>query len=121
MRLNEEIVVAEFDGGRIILVVDNPHKINGELYARDLYGNFDYLVIASPANKFSQERYSLSTAYFEVAKTGRLMPLYLDSELIGKYNLKYGDEVDDSLLIELEDEMAIMDGNKIDNSKPFRR
>ena len=121
MLLNENVVVAEFDGGRVILVIDNPHKRKGEMYARDLHGNFDYLVIANGSDEFTDFGYSLSMAYFEVARTGRLESLINDHTLMKKYHLSYGDEIDDMLLLEIEDEMARIDGNKPYETRPTRR
>ena len=118
MKLNDEVVVAEFDGGKIILIVDTSSVVdNRVVHARDLYGKSDYLV-----DKYSEKKqnsYRLNFHYFEVAKNGNLIPLYLYEEIISKYGLTVDCDVDDSVLLKIEDELN--EPNLKETKKPGRR
>lgn len=126
MKLDENIVIAEFDGGRIVLIVDPNSKCEGSSrsrYARDLYGNDEYVVDLVKGTKYDGKPfyYWLDFKYFEVAKTGELRPLYLEEKIMEKYNLSYGSEVDNETLLNLEIALDKQEENKLNQNKSKNR
>ena len=121
MKLNEEVVVAEFDGGRIILIVDNSRIINEHyVNAKDLHGKKDYLL------KTDVETYDGNTGkttfdywlpmnYFFVSKKSGLDPLYLYKEIMEKYDLSYDCDINENQLLEIEKEL---DNYNIKDKRP---
>ena len=117
MKLNENVVIAEFDGGKIILVVDNSEVFEGSVVkAKDLQSDIVYEVemknvISKGKNHFD---YYLPFKYFEVARKSHLAPLFKEDLIIQKYGLEYGDEVSGDLLLKIEDELNEI---KLNNDK----
>lgn len=123
MRLDNQVVVADFDGGKIILIVDPSKILDGCLMkARDLNGYGEYLVEFdlggyNGKTKETYLDYYLERKYleFEVVKDLYLEPLYLNKTIMDKYNLEYGDEVSNTLLSKLEDEINKQEEKEIKN------